>query len=89
MVRVNIWRIRATFRDETSDPASMQTKKRSDDACVKRCTVEDRMVRLGQLVQSKHAENGGGAMRREWSAQKVTGMKAGQLLAGRPPMFWG
>jgi len=37
----------------------MQTKKRSDDACVKRCTLKTGWCGWGSLFRGKHAENGG------------------------------
>jgi len=42
------------------------------------------MVRLRQAVQRQHAEDGGQRGDQDVTS-KVMGMKAGQLLNGRPP----
>jgi len=70
--------------------AGLQCKqrKRSDDACEKRCTLKNRMVRLGSLFKASIPKNRGEG-RAENGELKGDGMKAGQLLSGRPPMFIG
>jgi len=50
--------------------------------------VENRMVRLRQLVQREHAKHCRDR-RAENGQLKGDGMKAGQLLRGRPPTFMG
>src|SRR5258706_12347139 len=66
----------------------MQTKKRSDDACVKRCTLKTGWCGWGSLFKASIPKTAGGAAPRTVSS-KGTGMNAGQLLSGRPPMSIG
>src|SRR5260370_39045608 len=64
----------------------MQTKKRSDDACVKRATLKTGWCGWGSLFRASIPKTAASDAPRIVSS-KVTGIKAGQLLSGRPPMF--
>src|SRR6267378_955947 len=55
----------------------MQTKKRSDDACVKRCTLKTGWCGWGSLFKASIPKTAERAAPRTVSS-KVTGMKAGQ-----------
>src|SRR5438876_203254 len=61
---------------------------RSDDACLKRCTLKTGWCGCGRRLSASMPKTAQREAPRTVSS-KVTGINAGQLFSGRPPIFMG
>src|SRR6516164_719731 len=64
----------------------MQRKKRSDDACLKRCTLKTGWCGCGRRLSASMPKTAQREAPRTVSS-KVTGINAGQLFSGRHPIL--